>query len=183
MTAKTAELNPHGPQLRKVVANILTDAVWVHGTFHVPERQALMDYFSGGVQLLKTTRVRFPGEKELIPFLAFRRDALTLIEPSTDNDMVEAPGSIGRTTPHRVSAFLLVGQLHGTLEVLVNVRVSDFLRQQTNLLVLRSCVLLPYGEEPGSPKARRMRVVILNVAKLLGVAEPVPSSLNQAPLP
>ena len=171
MTGKHAELNPHAPQLRKAVANILTDAGWVHGTFHVPERQSLVDYFSGGVQLLKTTRVRFPGERELVPFLALRRDAITLIEPTLDDDQIEAPGGVGHTTPHQVSVFLLAGQLHARLEVLVNVRVSDFLRQQTNLLVLRDCVLVPYGEPRDSPKARKMRVAILNVARMLGVSE------------
>ena len=178
MTGRTADLNPHGPALRKVVANILTDAGWVHGTFHVPERQSFMDYLSGGVQLLKTTRVRFPGEKELIPFIAFRRDAITLVEPTLDDDLIEAPGGVGHTIPHQVSAFLLSGQLHGTLEVLVNVRVSDFLRQQTSLLVLANAVLAPYGEARDSPKSRRLRTVILNVTKVLGVAElvnPVPA--------
>ncbi len=168
--ARHVELNPHAPTLRKVVASILMETGWVHGTFHVPERQALADYLANGVQLLKTTRVRFPGEKELLPFIALRRDAITVIEPSLDEE-IEAPGSVGRTTPHRVSCFLLAGQLHGTLEVLIHVRVSDFLRQQTGLLVLRDCVLVPYGEALDSPKARRMRVAILNMERTLGVAE------------
>jgi hypothetical protein len=166
-----AELNPNAPQLRKVVASILMEAGWLHGTFHVPERQALMDYFAGGVQLLKATRVRYPGEPALVPFIALRRDAITMIEPSLDEE-IEAPGGVGRTTPHQVSCFLLTGQLHGTLEVLINVRLSDFLRQQTNLLLLRNCVLVPYGEAADSPKARRMRVAIINVARTLGIAEP-----------
>ncbi len=167
---KPAELNPHAPFLRKVVANILMEAGWLHGTFHVPERQALMDYLATGVQLLKTTRVRFPGEREVLPFVALRREAIILIEPSLDEE-VEAPGSVGRTTPHPVSCFLLSGRLHGTLEVLINVRVSDFLRQQMSLLVLRQCVFVPYGEILEGPKSRRMRVVILNMARTLGVAE------------
>jgi hypothetical protein len=45
----------------------MTETGWLHGTFYVPERQALMDYPATGVQLLKTTRIRFPGEKELVP--------------------------------------------------------------------------------------------------------------------
>ena len=94
-----------------------------------------MDYFANGVQLLKTTRVRFPGEKA-------------------------GPGErlpAGRSGPRHP-------------RVLVNVRVSDFLRQQTSLLVFRDALLAPYGEARDSPKVRRMRVVVLNFAKLLGVA-------------
>jgi hypothetical protein len=60
---KHAELNPYAPRLRQVVANILMDAGWLHGSFHVPERQALMDYFATGVQLLKTTRGAFPASR------------------------------------------------------------------------------------------------------------------------
>lgn len=168
--ARHAELNPTAPTLRKVVAGILMETGWLHATFHVPERQALMDYLASGVQLLKTTRVRFPGEKELVPFIALRREAISVIEPSLDEE-IEAPGGVGRTTPRRVSCFLQSGQLHGTLEVLVNVRVSDFLRQQMGLFVLRDCLLAPYGEAIDSPNARRMRVAIVNLARTLGVGE------------
>ena len=178
MTGRHAELNPHGPHLRKVLAHILTDAGWVQGTFLVPEGQSLMDFFSGGVQLLKLTRARFPGEKELIPFIALRRDAVHAIEPTAGEERVESPGGIGRTTPHQVSAFLLAGQLYGTLEVLVNIRLSDFLRQQSNLLVLRDCVLVPYGEPKESPKSRKMRIAIVNLGKVLGFGEAIENGVN-----
>jgi hypothetical protein len=36
------------PQLRQSTANILTDIGWFAGTFHVPVRQSLMDFLSGG---------------------------------------------------------------------------------------------------------------------------------------
>jgi hypothetical protein len=60
-----------------------------------------MDYLASGVQFLKATRARFPGEKELFPFIALRSEAITLIEPSLDEE-IEAPGSLGQTTPHQV---------------------------------------------------------------------------------
>ena len=41
MTQKYAELNPQGPLLRKVVAKVLTDVGWVHGTFMCPNARAL----------------------------------------------------------------------------------------------------------------------------------------------
>src|ERR671921_565300 len=106
MTGLQAELNPHGPQLRKVLAHLLTDAGWVQGSFFVPAGQSLMDFFSGGVQLLKLTRARFPGEKEVAPFIALRREAIHVVEPAAGEDHIEAPGGIGRTTPHAMSAYL-----------------------------------------------------------------------------
>ena len=72
-----------------------------------------------------------------------------------------------------MSVFLLAGLLHGTLEVLVNVRRSDYLRQQSSLLVLRDCRLVPYGEPDGSAQTRRMRAVLLNMARVVGVGEAV----------
>jgi hypothetical protein len=81
------------------------------------------------------------------------------------------PGSNGRTTPRQVECYLLRGQLRGTLQVLVNVRVSDYLRQQPNLLVMRECAFHPYGSAPDSPQIRRMPLAIVNTARALGIAE------------
>jgi hypothetical protein len=64
-----------------------------------------------------------------------------------------------------------MGILHGTLEVLVNVRVSDFLRQQPGLAVLNDCSLVPYGQPPESNQARRLRVALVNLGRVAGVAE------------
>jgi hypothetical protein len=61
--------------------------------------------------------------------------------------------------------------VRGTLEVLVNVRVSDFLRQQASLLVMRRCTFAPYGEPAESPKARTLGTVIVNLSTAVGVAE------------
>jgi hypothetical protein len=159
------------PELRKVNTQILSDLGWLQGTFHVPQHQALMDFFASGVHLMKCTRVRLPGQKELIPFLAIRREMVALVQPTLPDELVEAPGSIGRTMPRKVECFLLQGQLRGNLEVLVNVRVSDYLRQQPNLLVLRECVFHPYGVAADSAQIRRMPLAIVNTARALGVAE------------
>jgi hypothetical protein len=70
-----------------------------------------------------------------------------------------------------VECYLLQGQLRGSLQVLVNVRVSDYLRQQPNLLVLRECVFRPYDAAADSPQVRRMPLVVVNTARALGIAE------------
>lgn len=56
--------------------------------------------------------------------------------------------------------------------MLVNVRVSDFLRQQANLIVMRRCMFVPYGEAEESPKARELGTVVVNLSTAVGVAEP-----------
>ena len=46
-------------------------------------------------------------------------------------------------------------------------RVSDFLRQQASLLVLRHCTYGPYGEPADSAKTRTL-VLIVNLSAAVG---------------
>ena len=110
------------------------------------------------------------GLPERLPFIGFRRDAILVVEPTQADELLEA-GSVGRTSSHRVGCLLGDGILHGTLEVLVNVRVSDFLRQQPGLVVLRDCSLVPYGQPSDSNQARRMRSALVNLSRVTGVVE------------
>ena len=159
------------PQLRQSTANVLTDIGWFAVTFHVPQHQSLVDFLAGGVGVIKATRVRIPGEESRLPFVGVRRDSILLVEPTQGDEPIETAGSIGRTSAHQVGCLLAEGLLRGTLEVLVNVRVSDFLRQQPNLVVLRDCRLTGYGEAADSPKARKIRVALVNVGRITGVSE------------
>jgi hypothetical protein len=159
------------PPLRKVTANVLTELGWLHGTFNTPLRQTLVDFLAPGVQVIKFTRVQLPHGGGVIPFVALRREAIMLIEPTFGDEMIETPGSVGRTTPRDVTCLLGVGQVKGMLEVLVNVRVSDFLRQQANLIVIHHGMFVPYGEADDSGKARRLGTVIVNLSAAIGVAE------------
>jgi len=162
---------PSGPPLRLASVNVLTDLGWCAGTFHVPGRQSLVDFLAPGSHIVKFTRVRVPQESERVPFVAVRRDAILVVEPTQADELVDTPGSGGRTSSHRVACLLPVGMLHGTLEVLVNVRVSDFLRQQPGLAVLHDCALVPYGQPPDSSQARRLRIALVNLGRVVGVAE------------
>jgi hypothetical protein len=162
---------PSAPPLRLSSVNVLTDLGWWAGTFHVPGRQSLVDFMAPGSHVLKLTRVRVPNESERLPFVAVRRDAIIVVEPTQADELVDTPGSGGRTSSHRVGCLLPVGVLHGTLEVLVNVRVSDFLRQQPSLAVLHDCVLVPYGQPPESTQARKLRLALVNLGRVTGVAE------------
>jgi len=162
---------PSGPPLRLSSVNVLTDLGWWAGTFHVPGRQSLVDFLAPGSHIVKLTRVRVPNESERLPFVAVRRDTIFVVEPTQSDELVDTPGSGGRTSSHRVGCLLPVGILHGTLEVLVNVRVSDFLRQQPSLAVLHNCVLVPYGQAPESNQARKLRLALVNLGRVTGVAE------------
>jgi len=164
-------MHPAAPQLRQSTANLLTDFGWFAGTFHVPLHQSLIDFFAGGGGVFKATRVRIPGEESRVPFIGIRRESVFLIEPTQGDELIETAGSIGRTTTRRVGCLLPEGLLTGALEVLVNVRVSDFLRQQPGLVALSDCRLVPYGQPADSPKARKLRIALVNLARVPGVAE------------
>lgn len=162
---------PSTPPLRLSSVNLLTDLGWCAGTFHVPGRQSLADFLAPGNHIVKLTRARIPNEHERVPFIAVRRDSILVVEPTQGDELVDTPGSGGRTSSHRVGCLLSTGILHGTLEVLVNVRVSDFLRQQPGLAVLHDCALVPYGQPPESNQARKLRVALVNLGRVTGVAE------------
>lgn len=162
---------PATPPLRLSTVNVLTELGWCAGTFHVPGRQSLVDFLGPGNHIVKLTRVRIPDESERLPFIGLRRDAIMVVEPTQPDELVDTAGSIGRTSVHRVGCLLDQGMLHGTLEVLVNVRVSDFLRQQPGLAVLHDCTLVPYGQPPDSTRARRIRRAVVNLSRVTGVAE------------
>ena len=162
---------PSTPPMRVSSVNLLTDLGWCAGSLHVPGRQSLVDFLAPGNHIVKVTRARVPNEHERLPFIAFRRDAILVVEPTQADELIDTPGSGGRTSSHRVGCLLPGGILHGTLEVLVNVRVSDFLRQQPGLAVLQDCTLTPYGQPPESNQARRLRVALVNLARVAGVAE------------
>jgi hypothetical protein len=159
------------PPLRLSTVNLLTDLGWCSGTFHVPGRQSLVDFLAPGAHIVKLTRVRIPNESERLPFIGFRRDAILVVEPTQADELVDTAGSVGRTSAHRVGCLLGEGILHGTLEVLVNVRVSDFLRQQPGFVVLRDCALAPYGQTTDSNQSRRIRCALVNLSRVTGVAE------------
>lgn len=162
---------PSTPPLRLSTVNVLTDLGWFAGTFHVPSRQSLVDFLAPGNHIVKLTRVRIPNESERLPFVAARRDSILVVEPTQGDELVDTPGSGGRTSSHRVGCLLPDGVLHGTLEVLVNVRVSDFLRQQPSLVVLHECALVPYGQPLESSQTRKLRHALVNLGRVTGIAE------------
>lgn len=172
MTHHTLDPFNYGPQLRAVPANLLTSGGWMRGQFRVPPHQSLVDFLGGGLSVVKFTKVHVPGDPEEFAFVGVRRDALTLVEPTLgDDELIEVPGAGHITTTRTVTCVLENGHLAGNLEVLVHVRVSDYLRQAPEFLVMRDCVFVPHGESVGSAHSRRLPVVLVNLQRVIGVAE------------
>ena len=103
-----------------------------------------------------------PGRQSLVDFLAPGTNTVKVTQVRIPSESERLP-FIG----FRRDAIIL----HGTVEVLVNVRVSDFFRQQPGMAVLRDCALVPYGQPSDSNQARRMRSALVNLSRVAGVAE------------
>ncbi len=164
---------PTAPRLRQVTADVLTPVGWMNGTFRVPPQQPFLDFLTLGtlgVQILKFTRVRVPNEPDVVPFVALRRESVILVVPTLTKDLIEEPDA-GFTRARDVACLLPVGVLRGTLDVLANIRLSDDLERRTHLVVLRRCVLAPYGGTLNDPSARALPVAIVNLTQAVGISE------------
>lgn len=164
---------PTAPRLRQVTADVLTPVGWMNGTFRVPPQQPFLDFLTLGtlgVQILKFTRVRVPNEPDVVPFVALRRESVILVVPTLTKDLIEEPDS-GFTRARDVACLLPGGVLRGTLDVLANIRLSDDLERRAHLVVLRRCVLAPYGGTLNDPSARALPVAIVNLTQAVGISE------------
>jgi hypothetical protein len=95
---------------------------------------------------------------------------MMLEAPSLDAT-VEAPRDPAFTATRGIACLMASGVLRGSLDVTLNMRLSDHLQQHGPLLTLRHCLLTPYGHTAKSLAARSFTTVIANLDVVLGVSE------------
>jgi len=156
---------------RQAPAEILLPAGWVTGTFVVPEAQSFTDFLAHSGAFLKLVDAFVPGHPDVVPFFAVQRGAVQVIVPSAGDDRVETPGAMGITAPWSISCLFERGAVHGSLDFLMNQRLSDFLKQQTGFLVMRDATWTPIGA--GAEPARAWSLVLVNTQRLNGISEAV----------
>ena len=165
---------PTVPALRPVTAEVLTPIGWMNGTFRVPPHQPFLDFLTLGTlgaQVIKFTRVRVPNESDPVPFAALSRESVILVVPTLSRELIE-PEDGGFTQTREVACLLTSGVLRGSLNVLAHLRLSDDLeRRRGHLIVLRHCVLAPYGGTLNAPTARSLATVIVNLSQAVGISE------------
>jgi hypothetical protein len=159
------------PRYRQVPAEILLPAGWITGTFVIPEAQSFLDFLAHSGAFLKLTDALVPGHQDVAPFFAIQRGAVQLIVPSEGDDQVETPGSMGITAPWSISCLFERCAVHGSLDFLMNQRLSDFLKQQSGFLVIRDATWTPIGDR--SQSMRSWPVVLVNVPQVNGISEAV----------
>jgi hypothetical protein len=156
------------PAFRRSEVEVLVPGGWVRGTLSIPSSQSLTDFLNSAGTFLKLADCRLPGETHPVGFFALQRDAIRFLAPVASPDQIETEGTGGITSPWRISCLFDQGRLDGRLDFLVNLRLSDYLRQQAGYLVIRDAVWKPgQAREDG----RRWPVVVVNPGLLLGIVE------------
>ncbi len=159
-------------RFRRVEAEVLLPAGWLDGTFVVPETQSLQDFLEHSGTFLKLTDARVPGHNEIVPFFAVQRGAVELIAPKTEDARIETEGGAGHTAPWSISCLFHRGAVHGNLDFLMNLRLSDYLRQQTGFLLLREANWVPLNDSQAD-QPRRWTIAFVNVPQVNGISEAV----------
>jgi hypothetical protein len=119
--------------------------------------------------LFNVTNAMLPGAGEPLPFLALRRDAMGVVVPSDDESRLLLAPPTGERSTHVVTCLLPWGTVTGELELLANVRVSDYLLHQQGFICLRNAQPAGGGE--------LLPLVLINARSLVGVSEGGPPEL------
>ncbi len=160
------------PRQRRVTAEFLIPAGWVSGTLMVPESQSLADFLGVAGPFLKLADARLPWSDKLVGFFALQRSSVGLIAPlGGGGEHVETAGGAGITSPWSIACVFDQGMLHGRLDFLVNLRLSDYLLQQTGFLIVRTAVWEPLGPQAAGKAGQRWPVALINPLRVLGLVE------------
>jgi hypothetical protein len=153
------------PALRRVTVEILVAGGWVRGVLAVPSAQSLTDFLNSAGTFLKLADAVLPNGTGPVGFIALHRDAIRFVAPAVEAEPVEPEGGAGITSPWGIACLFDQGVLEGRLDFLVNLRLSDYLRQQAGYLVVRD------GSWSGSPEKQHWPVVLVNPGQVLGIVE------------
>ena len=156
------------PSLRRVEVEILVPGGWLQGTLSIPSAQSLTDFLNTAGAFVKLADCRLPGEMRPVGFFALQREAVRFVAPVTSADQIETEGIGGITSPWRISCLFDQGILHGRLDFLVNLRLSDYLRQQAGYLVVRDGT---WGDPSAPESGRKWPVIVVNPGTVLGIVE------------
>jgi hypothetical protein len=158
---------PFGEQ-RPVSARILTPRGWIRGTFHPPKAVHLPDYLDHAGQFVNLTDVSTEAGEHALEYLSVQRDAMSLIVPQDTVSLEPVLAANQARRRHRVYVLLAEGSLTASLDVLAQVRVSDFFAHRRGFVLLHDVALrvTPAIEGPGPFPS-----VLLHTARTLGVSE------------
>lgn len=158
----------HAP-LRSVPAVIFTTGGWIRGVFHVPVMHGFLEHLNVSGEMLKLTRVLLPYLNLELQFFGLRRNKALLVVPDCDPAILHLPEPTSEYHVHRVSFLVEGGTVTGSLAIEEDIRVSDYLSNHDQFLVLRNCRFgahdAPVEEESHFP------VLLVNCQAVIGASD------------
>lgn len=157
------------PALRGVPAVIFTTGGWIRGLFHVPVMHGFLEHLNMSGEMLKLTNVLLPYLNLELQFFGLRRNKALLVVPNCDVASLKLPEPTAEYHVHRVSFLVEGGTVTGSLAIEEDIRVSDYLSNHDQFLVLRNCRFgahdAPVEEESHFP------VLIVNCSTVVGASD------------
>jgi hypothetical protein len=120
-------------------------------------------------EMLKLTNVVLPYLSLELRFFGLRRSKALLVMPDCDISLLQLPEPTGQYHVHRVSFLLEGGTVTGSLSIEEDIRVSDYLGNHENFVVLRNCRFgahdAPVEEESHFP------LLLVNASMVVGASD------------
>ncbi len=166
---KSARKSKYHPPLRSVPAVIFTTGGWIRGVFHVPVMHGFLEHLNLSGEMLKLTNVLLPYLNLELQFFGLRRNKALLVMPNCDLSTLSLPEPTSEYHVHRVSFLVEGGTVTGSLAIEEDIRVSDYLANHDQFLVLRNCRFgahdAPVEEESHFP------VLLVNCMTVIGASD------------
>jgi uncharacterized protein YjbI with pentapeptide repeats len=166
---KTSRKSKYRPPLRSVPAVIFTTGGWIRGVFHVPVMHGFLEHLNLSGEMLKLTNVLLPYLNLELQFFGLRRNKALLVMPNCDLSTLNLPEPTSDYHVHRVSFLVEGGTVTGSLAIEEDIRVSDYLSNHDQFLVLRNCRFgahdAPVEEESHFP------VLLVNCMTVIGASD------------
>jgi len=161
------------PRQRIVPAHVLTTAGWMTAEFNVLEKGYLLEQLDSVDEFFSVTNASMVGFDTATEFLALQRDAIEIIVPSEEPELLAAPMSDTK----RDTVFVLFGGgvIRGDIEYRQNIRLSDFVKKQDGFILLRNCELQLGHLYAEHKEVKPAEAIIVNVNHIVGisVSEPI----------
>ena len=159
------------PNQRSIPANVLTRAGWLTGTFHIAERSRFVDAMNRPTEFMRLTDVSMRGRFDSLPFLGLQRSAMILIVPPATETQLQWRPEVEPLEKHDVACLLDLGVVYGTVDVLKNVRVSDYFVHKTDFVLLTNARLRVGAPGATNVAEQKQPFVVVNASCVIGVSD------------
>ena len=168
VSSPDAKAGPRG-QIRETAARCFVGGRWISGTVSLPTQRRLFETLNGKEPFLRLTGAAAEGAGEALSFLALRLSDLAFVIPSDASEIAPQGPGVGRFSARRLTFLMRGGAIKGTVEILANLRVSDYLMNATGFIAVRDCRLQMSGA--GGRPGEAIELVFVNTGCVLGVSE------------